>query len=102
MLNFKRSLVQMIVLIAWFRECCTFSSVYLWYVLASSLWVCVILTILMYDHDYWVNRGIFSPPAWPLVGHIWKMASFKEQSGIFFKRIYDLYKDKKILGKKLN
>lgn len=58
----------------------------------------VILGLGTYDHDYWRSRGIFSPPAWPVVGHIPSVVMFKEQGGMCFKRIYDTYKNERFLG----
>ncbi|KAL4709477.1 hypothetical protein ACJJTC_012814 [Scirpophaga incertulas] len=51
-----------------------------------------------YDHGYWASKGVVSPPAWPFVGHILSVITFREQGGLCFKRIYDAHKDLKFLG----
>lgn len=99
MFGFKRTFVKIILLLLFAIQFCTFDSVVLWYILASSFCVVCALAVLTYDHDYWKGKGIFSPPAWPLVGHIRTVVAFKEQGGMCFKRIYDTYKNEKILGK---
>lgn len=98
MFGFKYSMVQLVVLLTWLLEYYTFGSVVLWYIVAYGLSLAVILAITTYDHDYWQSRGVFSPPAWPVVGHILSVVMFKEQGGMCFKRIYDTYKDLKFLG----
>lgn len=77
---------------------CFIKSDLLYYVLWSAVFVRLLLHLLTYDHDYWDKRGIFSPPALPLIGHIATVATMKEQGGICFKRIYDEHKEKRFLG----
>ncbi|CAK1581291.1 unnamed protein product [Parnassius mnemosyne] len=98
MFGFKRSMIQAILLLIFAIQYYTFGSVFLWYTFAGSLTVVLLLAVLTYDHDYWIRRGIFSPPAWPFVGHIRTVVAFKEQGGMCFKRIYDTYKNEKFLG----
>ncbi|KPJ04498.1 Cytochrome P450 6B1 [Papilio xuthus] len=98
MFGFKRSYVKIILLLVFAVQFCTFGSVVLRYMFNCSLCVACVLAVLTYDHDYWRVKGIFSPPAWPLVGHIRTVVAFKEQGGMCFKRIYDKYRDKKFIG----
>ncbi|XP_047029154.1 cytochrome P450 6B1-like [Helicoverpa zea] len=98
MFGFKRSSVQLVVMLAWLLRYYTFGSIFLWSIFACGLSLAVVLAITTYDHDYWTKRGVFSPPAWPVVGHILSVVMFKEQGGMCFKRIYDTYKDKRFLG----
>nr|WRX05941.1 CYP365A1 [Helicoverpa armigera] len=98
MFGFKRSSVQLVVMLAWLLRYYTFGSIVLWSIFACGLSLAVVLAITTYDHDYWISRGVFSPPAWPVVGHILSVVMFKEQGGMCFKRIYDTYKDKRFLG----
>ncbi|PZC70874.1 hypothetical protein B5X24_HaOG200062 [Helicoverpa armigera] len=98
MFGFKRSSVQLVVMLAWLLRYYTFGSIVLWSIFACGLSLAVVLAITTYDHDYWTSRGVFSPPAWPVVGHILSVVMFKEQGGMCFKRIYDTYKDKRFLG----
>lgn len=98
MLGFKHSMCGSVVILAWLLQYYTFGSLLVWYIIACGLSLAVILTITTYDHDYWVARGIFSPPGWPIVGHILSVVMFKEQGGICFKRIYDTHKHLKFLG----
>ncbi|CAH0687939.1 unnamed protein product [Spodoptera exigua] len=98
MFGFKRSSVQLVVILAWLLRYYTFGSVVLWCIIACGLSLAVVLAVTTYDHDYWTSRGVFSPPAWPVVGHILSVVMFKEQGGMCFKRIYDTYKDKRFLG----
>ncbi|CAH2049569.1 unnamed protein product, partial [Iphiclides podalirius] len=98
MFGFKRSVIRTVLLLSVAVQFCTFGSVVLWYMFAGSLSVAVALAVLTYDHDYWVRRGVFSPPAWPLVGHIKSVVAFKEQGGMCFKRIYDTYRNERFLG----
>ncbi|XP_072938118.1 cytochrome P450 6j1-like [Epargyreus clarus] len=97
MLGFKRSMVQTVIFLTWAVQNSTYGSL-LWYIFAVTLGSATVLALLTYDHDYWSRRGIFSPPAWPLVGHIRTVATFKEQGGMCFKRIYDKYKHLRFLG----
>lgn len=99
MLGFKRSMVQSLVILSWAIQHCTFGLIVLWYTFALLLFVFVVLAITTYDHDYWIDRGVFSPPGLPIVGHIISVVTFKEQGGMCFKRIYDTYKDERFLGK---
>ncbi|XP_026727646.1 cytochrome P450 6B1-like [Trichoplusia ni] len=98
MFGFKRSAFQLVVCLAWGLQYYTFGSLVLWYIFACGLSVAVVLAVTTYDHDYWRSRGVFSPPAWPVVGHILSVVMFKEQGGMCFKRIYDTYKDERYLG----
>ncbi|XP_075979686.1 cytochrome P450 6B1-like [Anticarsia gemmatalis] len=98
MFGFKHSMVRLVVLLAWVLRYYTFGSIVLWYIISCGLSFAVVLAITTYDHDYWRSRGVFSPPAWPVVGHILSVVMFKEQGGMCFKRIYDTYKDLKFLG----
>ncbi|KAH9634615.1 hypothetical protein HF086_009267 [Spodoptera exigua] len=98
MFGFKRSSVQLVVILAWLLRYYTFGSIVLWCIIACGLSLAVVLAVTTYDHDYWTSRGVFSPPAWPVVGHILSVVMFKEQGGMCFKRIYDTYKDKRFLG----
>lgn len=101
MFGFKRSSVQLVVLLAWLLRYYTFGSIVIWCIVACGLSLAVVLAVTTYDHDYWTSRGVFSPPAWPVVGHIPSVVMFKEQGGMCFKRIYDTYKDKRFLGEYL-
>ncbi|CAB3244134.1 unnamed protein product [Arctia plantaginis] len=98
MFGFKYSMVQLVVLLTWFLQYYTFGFIILWYIVACGLSLAVVLTITTFDHDYWQLRGVFSPPAWPIVGHILSVVMFKEQGGMCFKRIYDTHKNLKFLG----
>ncbi|KAJ8718311.1 hypothetical protein PYW08_002548 [Mythimna loreyi] len=98
MFGFKRSSVQLVVLLAWLLRYYTFGTIVLWSIFACGLSLAIVLAITTFDHDYWTSRGVFSPPAWPIVGHILSVVMFKEQGGMCFKRIYDTYKDKRFLG----
>ncbi|XP_073960469.1 probable cytochrome P450 6a23 [Choristoneura fumiferana] len=98
MFGFKRCSVQLLVLLSWCMEYWTFGYVFLWYLFACAVFISFLLVVLTYDHDYWTNRGIFSPPAFPLVGHILSVVLFKEQGGMCFKRIYNKYRGLKFLG----
>ncbi|KAJ8714393.1 hypothetical protein PYW07_002618 [Mythimna separata] len=98
MFGFKRSSVQLVVILAWLLRYYTFGSIVLWCIFACGLSVAVVLAITTFDHDYWSSRGVFSPPAWPIVGHILSVVMFKEQGGMCFKRIYDTYTEKRFLG----
>ncbi|XP_037874501.1 cytochrome P450 6B1 [Bombyx mori] len=98
MFGFRRSLVEAVVFLSWLLEDWTFGSSVLWHVY-FTLWICsLVLTVTTYDHDYWKDRGIFSPPALPVVGHILSVVLFREQGGMCFKRIYDTYTDQRFLG----
>lgn len=99
MIGFKWSFVQLVLFLSWALQYCTFGSVVLWYILAVALAVASVLAVTTYDHDYWASKGIFAPPACPLVGHIKSVVTFKEQGGMCFKRIYDTYKNERFLGK---
>ncbi|CAH2244689.1 jg1344 [Pararge aegeria aegeria] len=98
MFGFKKSLVQTVIIIAWILDSYTFGSVFLSNILVIALCANVLLSVLMYDYDYWANRGVFSPPALPIVGHIGSVVAGKEQGGVCFQRIYNAYKDKKFFG----
>ncbi|XP_069360240.1 cytochrome P450 6B2-like [Maniola hyperantus] len=98
MLGFKNYLAQIVIIIAWILDNYTFGSVFLNNILVFSLCVSVLLSVLMYDYDYWENRGVFSPPALPVVGHIGPVVAGKEQGGVCFQRIYNAYKDKRFFG----
>ncbi|XP_068622726.1 cytochrome P450 6B1-like [Battus philenor] len=98
MFGFKRSMVKIVLFLIFATQFCTFGYVILWYIFVGSLLFSLVLTVLTYDHDYWHQRGVFSPPAWPLVGHIPTVVAFKEQGGMCFKRIYDTYKNRRFLG----
>lgn len=101
MFGFKRSLVQVVILLVWCTQNCTFGYAALWYILTCITGSVILLAFSTYDHDYWLDKGVFSPPAWPLVGHIKTMVTMKEQGGICFQRIYDTYKDVRFLGKQV-
>lgn len=98
MFGFTRTSVRLVILLAWALRYYTFGYIVLWYIFACGLSAAVVLAITTYDHDYWASRGVFSPPAWPIVGHIPSVVMFKEQGGMCFKRIYETYKDKRFLG----
>ncbi|XP_013183684.2 cytochrome P450 6B2 [Amyelois transitella] len=98
MYGFKKPLVLLFFILSYAIRYCTFGNDALWLIFASLLTLTVLLALGTYDHDYWSNRGVFSPPAWPFVGHIWSSITFKEQAGLCYKRIYDAHKDKRILG----
>ncbi|XP_028164104.1 cytochrome P450 6B1-like [Ostrinia furnacalis] len=98
MFGFKRSVAFLVVTLAWALQYYTFRSVLLWYIFAVPLSLAVVYAVGTYDHEYWADRGIFAPPALPFVGHIKTVVTFKEQGGLFFKRIYDQYKDLRFLG----
>ena len=98
MFGFKNNLTQTVVFLVWILQYYSFDSDILKCILISLLVVSVILCFLMYDYDYWRNRGVFSPPALPVVGHIGSVVAGKEQGGVCLQRIYDKYKDKKFLG----
>lgn len=98
MFGFKQSIVQAIVILTWALEYYTFGNLVLWWTLSIILCLLVALAVTTYDHDYWRLRGVFSPPAWPIVGHILSVVTFKEQGGMCFKRIYDTYRNKRFLG----
>ncbi|KAM3958388.1 cytochrome P450 6B1 [Aphomia sociella] len=98
MFRFKRSLVQSVVLLLWALQYWTFGNNLLWYILAVSLAVAIVLALGTYDHDYWIEKGIFSPPAWPFIGHIGPLLSFKEQTNYLFKILYHRYKNERIIG----
>ncbi|KAI5651489.1 cytochrome p450 domain-containing protein [Phthorimaea operculella] len=98
MIGFKWSMVQLVLILAWALQYCTFGSPILWYLLATCLVLSVVLAVTTYDHDYWSSRGVFAPPAWPLVGHIKSVVMFKEQGGMCFKRIYETYRNERFLG----
>lgn len=100
MLGFKNNLTQAVIFFAWILQYYTFGSDVLRYMISCLLCVSAILCVLMYDYDYWRNRGVFSPPAMPIVGHIGPVVAGKEQGGVCFQKIYDKYKDKKFLGMK--
>lgn len=99
MLGFKSSLIQLILFFTWALQYYTFGYIILWYILSGALGIAVIFAVTTYDHDYWLNRGVFSPPGLPIVGHIKNVVAFKEQGGLCFKRIYDSYKNLRFLGK---
>ncbi|XP_038221964.1 cytochrome P450 6j1-like [Zerene cesonia] len=96
MMRFKK-LVWLFILL-WVIQDYAVKSDILWYILTCVVVFSVIWNIVTYDYDYWENRGIFSPPALPLVGHIATVAALKEQGGVCFKRIYDEHKEKRYLG----
>ncbi|XP_059062048.1 cytochrome P450 6B1-like [Achroia grisella] len=98
MFGFRRSLVQSIVLLLWALKYWTFGNDFAWYILAVTLTLAVFLTLGTYDHDYWSQRGVFSPPALPFLGHIGPLLSFKDQTGNLFKRYYDTYKNERFIG----
>ncbi|KAL0820900.1 hypothetical protein ABMA28_005560 [Loxostege sticticalis] len=98
MFGFKRSVALLVVCLAWALQYYTFGSVLLWYIFAVSLALAVVYAVGTYDHEYWTDRGIYAPPSAPFVGHIKTVVTFKEQGGLFFKRIYDQYKDLRFLG----
>ncbi|XP_030030986.2 cytochrome P450 6B1 [Manduca sexta] len=98
MFGFKPSLLQAVIILTWILQYWTFGSVVLWYIFGVCWLSAVVLGVATYDHDYWRSRGIFSPPAWPVVGHIPSVVMFKEQGGMCFKRIYDTYKNERFLG----
>ncbi|XP_022824780.1 cytochrome P450 6B1-like [Spodoptera litura] len=98
MFGFKRSSVQLVVILAWLLRYYTFGSIVIWCIVACGLSLAIVLAVTTYDHDYWTSRGVFSPPAWPVVGHIPSVVMFKEQGGMCFKRIYDTYQDERFLG----
>nr|XP_026498167.1 cytochrome P450 6B5-like [Vanessa tameamea] len=98
MFGFKNILFQSVIFLVWITQNYTFGSEILWHICTYLIYANLVLCVLMYDYDYWVNRGVFSPPALPVVGHIGPVVAGKEQGGICFKKIYDKYKDKKILG----
>lgn len=99
MIGFKWSMVQLVLFLTWALHHYTFGNVVIWYILTALLVAATVLAVTTYDHDYWRSIGVFSPPAWPLVGHIKTVVTFKEQGGICFKRIYDTYKKERFLGK---
>lgn len=99
MLGFKWSVSRSVVFTMWLIQYYTFGSAILWFALSTFLIGAVVLGFLTYDYDYWIARGVFSPPALPLVGHIKTVVTFQEQGGMCFKRIYDTYKDLRFLGK---
>ncbi|CAH1637457.1 unnamed protein product [Spodoptera littoralis] len=70
MFGFKRSSVQLVVILAWLLRYYTFGSIEIWCIVACGLSLAVVLAVTTYDHDYWTSRGVFSPPAWLVVGHI--------------------------------
>lgn len=98
MFGFKSSVFSYVVMLAWFLEYYTFGNKFLGVLLSCSLVFALVLAVTTYDHDYWTNRGVFSPPALPIVGHIKSVAMFQEQGGMCFKRIYDTYKSLRFLG----
>ncbi|XP_041980775.1 cytochrome P450 6a22-like [Aricia agestis] len=98
MFYFKRYFLRTVIFVAWCKENYALGGDVLQFIFSCTLWISVILTLLTYDYDYWIYKGMFSPPAWPVVGHIWKMATFREHSGVFFKRMYDNYKHKRFIG----
>ncbi|XP_063539939.1 probable cytochrome P450 6a17 [Cydia strobilella] len=98
MFGFKRSSVQLLVILSWCLQEWTFNNVVLWYIFACGVWMSGFLCLLTYDRDYWSDRGVFSPPAWPLVGHILSVVLFREQGGICFLKIYNKYRHLRILG----
>ncbi|RVE48658.1 hypothetical protein evm_006729 [Chilo suppressalis] len=98
MFGFDRSFTFLVVCLAWALQHYTFGSVVIWYIFAVPLSCCIVYALGTYDHGYWASRGIFSPPAWPFVGHIKSVVMFQEQGGLCFKSIYDKYKDFRFLG----
>lgn len=98
MFGFKRSMVQAVAVLSWALNYYTFDNLFLWSLITTLLAVAVLLAITTYDHDYWKDRGVFSPPAWPVVGHILSVVRFKEQGGMCFKRIYETYRNVRFLG----
>ncbi|XP_032514717.2 cytochrome P450 6B2-like [Danaus plexippus] len=98
MFGFKNSLTRAVVILLWMIENHCYGCDVINLLLTVVLYVTVILCVLMYDYDYWTNLGIFSPPALPIVGHIWSVVARKEQGGVCFQRLYNEYKDKKIIG----
>ncbi|CAG9133227.1 unnamed protein product [Plutella xylostella] len=98
MLGFTRSSSQRVFLLAYALQSWSFGAVWLWWLWAGLTAAAVVHALCTYDHDYWSDQGVFSPPAWPLAGHILSVVTFQEQGGMCFKRIYDTYKDVKFLG----
>lgn len=98
MFGFKNSLTRAVVILLWMIENHCYGCDVIILLLTVVLYVTVILCVLMYDYDYWTNLGIFSPPALPIVGHIWSVVARKEQGGVCFQKLYNEYKDKKIIG----
>ncbi|CAG4934635.1 unnamed protein product [Colias eurytheme] len=96
MMRFKK-LVWLFILL-WVIQDYALKSDILWYTLSCVVLLSIIWNIITYDYDYWENKGIFSPPALPVVGHIATVAALKEQGGVCFKRIYDEHKEKRYLG----
>lgn len=88
MFGFKNSLSQSVIFLAWILQYYTFGSDVLRYIFTSLLCVSVSLCIFMYDYDYWTERGVFSPTALPVIGHIGSVVAGKEQGGICFENIY--------------
>ncbi|GBP82155.1 hypothetical protein EVAR_65351_1 [Eumeta japonica] len=95
--GFKRSTIEAVVWSLWFSQCCVPWS-WSWFGAVAVAVTAALWAVSTYRHDYWRSRGVFSPPALPLVGHIWSVVTFREQGGILFKRIYDKYKDYRFLG----
>ncbi|XP_023948135.2 cytochrome P450 6B1 [Bicyclus anynana] len=98
MFGFKNSLAQSVVILAWILDNNTFGSVFVYNILVFTLCASVLLSVLMYDYDYWENRGVYSPPALPIVGHIGPVVAGKEQGGVCFQRLYNAYKEKRFFG----
>lgn len=99
MFGFKKSWILLSIILAWALRYYTFEYTLLWYIFALILIGSIVLALGTYDHDYWAKKGVFSPKPYPFVGHIWSLITFKDQSGVCFKRIYDTYKNEKFLGK---
>ncbi|CAK1542353.1 unnamed protein product [Leptosia nina] len=93
-----KKISTVIIIVTLLIQNCSVKSDLLWYILTCVATIRLILHLVTYDYDYWERRGIFSPPASPVVGHIASVAALKEQGGMCFKRIYDEHKDKRFLG----
>jgi hypothetical protein len=98
MLGFNSNICLLVVSLSWALQYYTFGSAVLWYIFAVLLILSVVYALSTYDHGYWASRGVYSPPAYPFVGHILSVMTFKEQGGLCFKRIYDEHKHLRFLG----
>ncbi|VVC98550.1 unnamed protein product [Leptidea sinapis] len=78
----SRNISWVVLILLWWLQNCTLRNDVLWYIFACIVVTRLVWSILTYDYDYWERRGIFAPPATPVVGHIGSVATMKEQTGL--------------------
>lgn len=53
---------------------------------------------MKYEFSYWQRRGVYSPPATFLIGHLGKVVLIKESFAVRLMKLYELTKEHKYVG----